>query len=213
MDKLIIILLLLVSGIVQGQTNFEDGMNRGIELWKQGKTEEASSLFERIATAESESWLPHYYLALVNTTAAFQTRDFVQVSNYLTRAQKALDKQLAQSPDNAELLVLQAMVHTAWINFDPMTYGQTLSGKIMQLYGKAEKLAPENPRVILNKAQFEIGSARFFGSDITPICAQLERSIDLFDNFKPESQFHPNWGKGQAVEILQNCGPSYSNKK
>lgn len=205
MDKLIIFLLLLVSGILQGQTNFEDGMGRGLELWNQEKTEEASSLFERIAAAESDNWLPNYYLALVNTTAAFQTKDFVQLSNYLTRAQKALDKELALHPENAELLVLQAMVHTAWINFDPMTYGQSLSGKIMQLYAKAEKLAPHNPRVILSKAQFEIGSARFFGSDIKPICAQLERSIELFDNFKPESPFHPKWGKEQALLNLNSC--------
>ena len=94
-----------------------------------------------------------------------------------------------------------------------MSNGQSLSPKVMQLYGKAEKLAPENPRVVLSKAQFEMGSARFFGSDVQPICAQLARSIDLFDNFKPESQFHPRWGKGQAEEMLESCDPSYSPKK
>ncbi len=213
MDKLIIILLLMVSGMLQAQSNFEEGMNRGMELWNQGETEEASALFQRIAAAEDDSWLPNYYVALVNTTAAFRTKDYEQVNQYLSRAQQALDKELARNPENAELLVVQAMIHTAWIAYDPMSYGQTLSGKVMQLYGKAEILSPDNPRVILNKAQFEIGSARFFGSDVKPICAQLARSIDLFDNFKPESQFHPKWGKGQATELLEDCDPSYSLKK
>lgn len=205
MDKLIIILLLMVSGLLRGQSNYEEGMTRAMELWEQDKTEEASALFQRIASAEKDSWLPNYYVAMVNTTAAFRTKDYTQVNQYLTRAQEALDKELAVHPDNAELLVLQAMIHTAWIAYDPMSYGQSLSGKVMQLYAKAEKLAPENPRVILSKAQFEMGSARFFGTDVKPICAQVERSIDLFDNFKPESHFHPNWGKQEAMQTLNTC--------
>lgn len=205
MDKLIIILLLMVSGMLRGQSNYEEGMTRAMELWEQDKTEEASALFQRISSAEKDSWLPNYYVAMVNTTAAFRTKDYTQVNQYLTRAQEALDKELAVHPDNAELLVLQAMIHTAWIAYDPMSYGQSLSGKVMQLYAKAEKLAPENPRVILSKAQFEMGSARFFGTDVKPICAQVERSIDLFDNFKPESHFHPNWGKQEAMQTLNTC--------
>ncbi len=213
MDKLIIILLLMVSGMLRAQTNFEEGMKQGMELWDQGRTEESSALFQRIASAEKDSWLPNYYVGLINSTAAFRTKDYDKVNQYLTTAQTAIDRALTQNPDNAELLVLQAMIHTAWINFDPMSYGQNLSPKIMQLYSRAEKLDPHNPRVVLSKAQFEMGSAKFFGSDVKPICAELSRSIDLFDNFKPESQFHPKWGKGQAEEILVSCDPSYSSKK
>lgn len=205
MDKLIIILLLMVSGLMLGQSNYEEGMNRGMELWEEGKIEEASALFQRIASAEDDNWLPNYYVAMVNTTAAFRTKDYSLLNQYLTRAQAALDKELALHPENEELLVLQAMVHTAWISYDPMTYGQTLSGKVNQLYSRAEKIAPDNPRVILSKAQFEMGSARFFGNDVKPICEQVKRTIDLFDNFKPESQFHPSWGKQEAMQTLNNC--------
>ncbi|CAN5361399.1 hypothetical protein BH23BAC2_BH23BAC2_03810 [soil metagenome] len=205
MDKLIIILLLMVSGIIRGQGNFEKGMSRGMELWKTGQTEEASAIFERIAAAEKNTWLPNYYVALVNTTAAFNVKEYQQVNKYLARAQVALNKELDVHPENAELLVLQAMVHTAWIAYDPMSYGQTLSGKVSQLYAQAEKIEPTNPRVVLNKAQFQLGTARFFGSDTKPICAQLERSIDLFDNFSPETSFHPTWGKEQAMLTLSSC--------
>jgi hypothetical protein len=45
----------------------------------------------------------------------------------LTKAQNALDVELIKTPNNAELIVLQAMIHTAWITFDPMTNGQKLS--------------------------------------------------------------------------------------
>ncbi len=205
MDKVIIILILMISGIVRGQGNFEEGMKHGMELWKTGQTEEASAIFERIAAAEKETWLPNYYVGLINTTAAFRTKDYGQVNKHLTRAQLALDKELVKHPDNAELLVLQAMVHTAWIAYDPMSYGASLSGKVSQLYAQAEKIAPENPRVVLGKAKFEMGSAQFFGTDVTPICVKLKRSIDLFDNFSPESSFHPNWGKEDAIKTSGSC--------
>jgi hypothetical protein len=41
----------------------------------------------------------------------------------------------------------------------------------MQLYGTG--IAPENPRVVYNKAEFEIGSAKFWELILT-MCAQIE---------------------------------------
>ena len=81
-------------------------------------------MFERIAAAEKTSWLPNYYVALVNTTTAFGTKDKEQISLLLDKAQNALDVELIKAPNNPELLVMQAMIHTAWIAFVPMTNGQ-----------------------------------------------------------------------------------------
>jgi len=97
------------------------------------------------------------------------------------------------------------MVRTAWVAFDGATYGMTLSGKITALYAKAAELDPQNPRVVFSKAEWDMGSAQFFGGDITPYCKDVERSIELFDNFKPESEFHPNWGKDRAETTLERC--------
>jgi hypothetical protein len=110
-----------------------------------------------------------------------------------------------KNPNNAELLVVQAMIHTAWIAFDPMTNGQKLLGMVMELYGKAQAIAPENPRVVFNKAEFEIGSAKFWGTDTKPMCAQIEKSIGLFATFKLETPFSPSWGLDRALEAQKNC--------
>lgn len=75
----------------------------------------------------------------------------------------------------------------------------------MEIYGKAEAIAPENPRVIIGKAEFEIGGAKFWGTDIKPICAQIEKAIGLFATFKPETPFSPKWGLERAQEALKNC--------
>ncbi len=205
MEKVLIILALAISGLIQGQENYEQEMDNAFLLWEKGKNDEASALFKKVASTEKENWLPNYYVALVNTTSAFKTKDFNTMSDLLDIAQTSLDIELGKAPNNAELLILQAMIHTAWIAFDPMSYGQKLSPSIMQLYAKAEAIGPNNPRLILSKAQFEIGTAQFFGSDIKPICTQIERTIELFDNFKAGTKYSPNWGKDQAIAILNNC--------
>ena len=93
----------------------------------------------------------------------------------------------------------------AWVAYDGATYGMTLSGKISALYAQAQQLAPNNPRVILNKADWAMGSARFFGQDTAPFCKDVEKALELFTNFKPETPFHPKWGKNRAEEILESC--------
>lgn len=208
MEKTFLLLALLLSNLVSAQGNFEQGMDRALKLWEEGKIQESSALFERIASAEKDSWLPNYYVALVNTTSAFRTKDGNKVEELLTKAQRALDAELNKNRKNPELMVLQAMIHTARIAYDPMSNGQKFSGTVMQLYQQAEAIAPENPRVVLSKAQFEMGTAAFFGKDTAPICTQIEKSILLFDNFNPDSPYHPKWGKEQAEENLKACGKS-----
>jgi hypothetical protein len=205
MTKIITITLLFICSLVAGQGKFEEGMGKAFKLWGEGKNTEASDLFERIATAEKSSWLPNYYVALVNATASFRTQDKEKISALLTKAQAALDIELIKDQKNAELFVLQALINTAWIVYDPMVNGMKLSGKTMEMYAIAEALAPENPRVVFGKAEFQIGGARYTGADTKPLCAQIEKSIWLFATFKPETPFSPKWGLDRATEALINC--------
>lgn len=205
MIKIITTITFFICSLVSAQGQFEQGMGKAFQLWGEGKSTEASDLFERIASAEKASWLPNYYVALVSTTTAFRTKDKEQMNLLLSKAQKALDAEMDKNPNNAELLVMQAMIHTAWIAFDPMTNGQKLSGTVMELYGKAQAIAPENPRVVFCKAEFEIGGAKFWGTDTKPMCAQIEKAIGLFATFKPETPFSPKWGLERALEAQKNC--------
>jgi tetratricopeptide (TPR) repeat protein len=215
MTKLITAFALFVISLIsaQGQQiptlpsggQFEQGMGKAFGLWKEGKNTEASDLFERIATAEPNKWLPNYYIALVNTTSAFGTKDKEQIKLLLSKAQNALDVEIGKDQNNAELYVMQAMINTAWIVSDPMTNGQKLSTPTIELYNKALAIAPNNPRVVFGKAEFEIGGAKFWGTDTKPMCAQIEKAIGLFATFKPETPFSPKWGLDRAQAALKNC--------
>lgn len=205
MKKIITTIALFVVAITTAQGQFEQGMGKAFQLWGEGKNTESSAMFERIAVAEPNSWLPNYYVALVNTTTAFRTKDKEQMDSLLTKAQNALDIEMVKQSNNAELLVMQAMIHTAWIAFDPMTNGQRLSGKVMELYAQAQAIAPENPRVVFGKAEFEIGGAKFWKTDTKPMCAQIDKAIGLFATFKPETAFSPKWGLDRALEAQKGC--------
>lgn len=205
MTKIIVTFVLFLTTLVSAQSQYETGMQKAFKLWDEGKNTEASALFERIASAEKDNWLPNYYVALVNTTTAFTVKDKTQISGLLAKAQESLDKELDKNPNNSELLVLQALINTAWIVADPMTNGMKLSAKTVEIYNKAIALDPKNPRAVFGKAEFEIGGARYFGSDTKPMCAQIDKSIELFATFKPETVFHPKWGEERALQAQKEC--------
>lgn len=207
MKKSFITFAIFLSAVCSNaQTQFEQGMNKAFELWKTGKPTEASAMFERIASVEKNNWLPNYYVAFVNTAASFEVKnDKEKVAALLNKAQESLDIEFQKNPENPEILVLQALIYTAWISADPMTNGMKMSGLVMETYAKAEKIAPNNPRVVFGKAEFEIGSAKYFKQDTTAMCAQIDKAITLFSTFKPESMYHPNWGLERALKVQESC--------
>jgi len=151
MTKIITIIALLVSSFLSAQTPYEQGMTKALGMWREGKSKEASDVMERIASAEKNNWLPNYYVAMINTTEAFNPANKSNAAALLEKAQQAQDAATAISPNNAELLVVQAMIYTAMIVQDPMVNGMKYSPKVMELYTKAKFIAPENPRVVYCK--------------------------------------------------------------
>lgn len=195
----------LVGLQLQSQTNFEKGMSKAFELWQTDKTDEAENMFERIAKAEPKEWLPNYYVAQINSLKSWREKDETVLKSQLEKAQKHLDLAMDKSENNAELLVMQAQVLTNWVVFDGMTYGMKYSAKINELYEKALRLDPSNPRALFCKADWEMNSAKYFGKDTAPYCKEIKKAIELFANFKPETEFHPNWGKERAEQVVAEC--------
>ncbi len=202
----ILLISMLMAGTAMAQNAYTKGMNKAFQLWEANNTIEASNLFERIALAEEDNWLPYYYVAQVNTFASFGEADAAVLENQLGKAKEFLDIAKRLSPNNPELLVQEALINTAWIAYDGATYGMVLSPKNAQLYTQAVKLDPNNPRVVLSKAEWDMGSALYFGKDTTPYCKDVERALKLFANFKTEIPFYPRWGEDRAKEILATCG-------
>jgi hypothetical protein len=205
MKHLIIIITIFVAAATSAQTNYEKGMQKAFSLWQGDYWTEAEQMFERIASAEPDEWLPNYYIAQMNSLKTWDEKDPQKVKAQLDKAQDYLNIANGLSKDNADLIVMQAQIYTNWVAFDGMTYGMKYSAKVNELYGKAYKLAPENPMVVLGKAEWDMGAAKYFGKDVKPICKDVEKAIELYASFKPETPFHPQWGKERAAEVLTSC--------
>ncbi|UPT70145.1 MAG: hypothetical protein M0D53_13635 [Flavobacterium sp. JAD_PAG50586_2] len=202
MKTIITSIAFFVCSLLSAQTQYEQGMGKAMQLWGAGKNTEAVAAFERIASVEKTNYLPNYYIAFINTIEAFETKDKEKAAALTAKAQDAIDNATAISPNNPEIMVVQAMIYTAILVQDPMTNGQKYGGLAMEQYNKALIIDPNNPRVVFSKAEFEIGGAKYWGTDIKPMCAAITKSIELFAKFKPESQFHPSWGADRAQETL-----------
>jgi len=210
MYRLALIIIMFISSQIQAQVpiknQYEAGMQKAFALWQDNKLDAAVNLFERIASAEKDNWLPNYYAAQILIIDGFtKLKDAKQLDAQLLRAQDFINDATTSSKNNPELLVLQAMKYTVYVASDGAKYGMVLAPKVSQLYEKALKLDPKNPRAILNRAEWNIGSAKYFGQDTKPFCKEFDKALELFANFKPESKFHPNWGEKRAKELIQSC--------
>ncbi len=206
MKSLIIIFSVFLTNVSFSQSKYETAMKSALQHWQEGQIAEASALFERIAGAEQAEWLPQYYLAHIGIVKSFSEKENESRETILEAAQKNLDLAKELSENNVELMCLQGLLNTAYISFDPMTYAPQLSSETIALYSKAAAMAPDNPRPQYLLAEYNIGSANFFGEDTSPYCTAIDEAVEKFDIFKPASAIHPNWGKQRAMDLLlRNC--------
>ena len=203
--QLIVIVAIVLTGSIQSQTNYEKAMEKAFSIWEVEGLTAAEQFFERIANAEPNEWLPNYYVAQINSLKSWEEKDANIIKAQLDKAQTFLDVAKSISKDNPEILVMQAHIYTNWVVFDGAFYGMKYGATISELYEKAYRLAPENPRVVFSKADWGYGSAQYFGQDTAPYCKEIEKSLELFANFKPETNFSPTWGKERAEQVLKEC--------
>ena len=205
MKKVLFIIAIFIATGISAQTKYQQGMQKAFGLWQQGKMTEASQLFERISKAEPTNWLPAYYAATVEIIGSFGLKDETVLIAKLTKAQEFLDAAKSNSENNPEIIISQAFLNLGYIAFDGQKYGMTLSGKNNMLYAKALEIAPKNPRVILGKAEWEMGAAKFFGKSTKPYCEQIKKAIELGKAEKIEQEFYPQFMVERAEEVLKGC--------
>lgn len=205
MKKVITLVLLVFAISISAQTQYEKGMTKAFELWKDNKTTEAAQLFERISTAERENWLPSYYAGMILIVESFQIKEEARLIAKLNKAQEFLDTAKSISPENPEILITQALLHVSYMAFDGQKYGMTMSMKNTSLYEKALQIAPNNPRVILSKAESDMGAARFFGQSTEPFCNNVKKAIALGKKEKITEKFYPKFNVQRAEQVLKKC--------
>ena len=205
MKKVLFIIAIFIATGISAQSKYQKGMQKAFGFWQKGQLTEASQLFERISKAEPTNWLPAYYAATVEILGSFGMKDEAKLTAKLNKAQAFIDAATSNSENNPEIIITQALLNLAYIAFDGQKYGMTLSGKNNMLYAKALKIAPNNPRVILGKAEWEMGAAKFFGKSTKPYCEQVKKAIELGKKEKIEKEFYPRFQVKRAEGVLKQC--------
>ncbi|MDA3893056.1 MAG: hypothetical protein PF517_15445 [Salinivirgaceae bacterium] len=160
--------------------------------------------FNRISKMETAEWLPLYYEAHCYIIMSFIEQDVIKKDGFLDVAETAINKMIELQPNEAEVYALQAFFYTGRLVVDPASRGQKYGPMSGQAIGRSMAIDPTNPRARLMKLQNDLGTAHFFGNDVTPYYAQAEALLASWDKFEPKSQIHPVWGKDQVVGIVNS---------
>lgn len=162
--------------------------------------------FLRIAQANMTEWLPMYYASLVTTEAGL--RFDVDKDNYFEEAKNYLKIIKVAGASNSEITALEGYILMGMVAVDPGSRGPSMSGQVMELYGKAIGQDRTNPRAVYLMAQMEGGMAKFFGQGPEKSCGMAKMSLDLFEKEQEkidESYILPSWGKDNAEQFYSTC--------
>ena len=161
--------------------------------------------FERIANAEKNQWLPYYYAAFCQVNYGFMEQDKDKVDGFADKATDLINKADSLMPNNSEISCIKSMIASCHMMVNPMQrymeYGPE-SGSNME---KAMQQDPTNPRPYYLKGQSLKYTPEQFGGGCKTAKPELQTSLDKYAAFKPASELHPNWGKGQVEMLIKDC--------
>lgn len=202
-------ILIVSTSFAQG-AKYQQAMGEALAGFSSAKTIEdyqaLGNKFMVIANAEKEEWLPLYYHAQCYILMNFNERGNQQKQDeFLDEAEKSIDNMLALAPGESEAYVMQGLLYSARLMVDPMTRGQKYSALSGQSIGRALGIEPQNPRARYMQIANEMGTARFFGKDVSESCQKANELYADWDEYKINSRISPQWGKDQVASIVKQC--------
>ena len=211
MKKLFLTMLLLATVSIFAQTTFDKVMTEKITQIDQLKTPEdftaLSNDFTRIGDKEKTQWLPYYYAAHTSIEKGrnlMRTGKLDQLDAIAMEAQTSLDKASELSKDNAEILILQKMIHGLKMMVDPQARFMSEGMLGADALSKAAKLDPENPRITLLQAEDAYYTPEQFGGSKTRGLELFQKAKDQFAAYQLKTTLDPNWGRGEVDYFLTN---------
>ncbi len=209
MKKLFFALAIMLATFATAQSKYEKAMKSNIaKIEEHLDLEQFTSLandFTRIGDAEKNQWLPYYYAAFSKIQKGRimmregKTQELDEIAD---DAQKSLDQAKSIESENAEIFILQKMIHGLKMMVNPMARYMTEGGAAAEALAKAEKLDPENPRITLLKAEDLYFTPEQFGGSKDKGLEMFGKAKEQFSSYKIKSEIHPNWGAAEAEYFL-----------
>jgi tetratricopeptide (TPR) repeat protein len=135
-----------------------------------------------------------YTLAYAKWRLAFLPghEEIAERRELLKQSERHLKMLLEAEPDNVEAYALLGAVYGGRITntWEKLTLGH----KAQSALNRAAKLAPDNPRVVLNRAVAQFYKPRLFGGGKDKALKGLRRAEALLEK-EPSDKPWPNWGR------------------
>ena len=202
--------VVILSAVAFGNTNnFKKLMKQNLETVR--AYEESTNYvalgdeFADIAKDNTKRFEPLYYSAYCYIISSWQINDMAERTKILDKAKVLIDKANQLTPDNDELLVLEAFYFQAMIMVNPQKYGQPYSLKAGELLAKAQKLNSNNPRAEFLLAQSTYYTPSQYGGGKEKALPLFERSAVLFKNQKTGNYLLPIWGEETNTQMVSEC--------
>jgi len=206
---LIIWCCILVTSIVRAQKiaridslilKGKEEMNEAVNSWNPEKMIQARAYFERLLSDTTYPWLVHYYIGFIDTRLFYLSLsedNKEKAKQYVNDGIDHLESAIEIKNDFGEGYALLSSLLGNKIALNPLL-GMTLGMKSGRMISQAFQLVPENPRVSLIAGQSHYYTPKMFGGGKEKSMEMLNKAIELFQCFTPESFLHPSWGYDEA---------------
>lgn len=202
-----VFLSMLFLTVAIAEDKYEIEMKKNLEKIAACKTTsdfmKVANNFERIAAAEKDKWLPYYYSAFVYVLASYVDSSNSRKDIYLEKSDQFIKVADSLQPNNSEVYTLKGMIAQARMQVDPMNRWQKYGADATKNFTRAMEIDTLNPR-----PEYLIGVGIFytpkqFGGGPTAAKPILEKSLVKFEQFIPENDIMPKWGKEQVMDYLK----------
>ncbi len=206
---ILILFLLTVQTAFSRDTTYYSVLRKGINVSNQGYSSEnfleLANICERISLVKPAEWLPFYYCAYAYINASFIEKNRGTKDAYCKKAKSLITKAKEINPDDSELDVLEALLCYALMEITPMVNGPIYLPRANKALAEAINKDPGNPRIYYLKGKSTMYMPDFMGGGKEAAIPILQKAMELYNKFVPETNLHPDWGKGSTIELLNEC--------
>ena len=210
MRKIVLNTIVFLSLSIYGQDSlYYDSMKDAVDSMNVIKSlddfNSIANIFERIAKAEKDKWLPYYYTGYIYVILGFKKQGSGKLDEYLDIAQENINRAMEIKPDESELYALQGLLYQARVIADPQARGSVYSPQATQALEKAIELDENNPRpyYLLGTNLFYTPEA--YGGGLEAACPLLKTAKEKYENFVPADSISPNWGEDFNLQLTEKC--------
>jgi len=211
MKTTIVTVLLLLSTTISGlkAQTVEESLKASYDTFTGAKTDQeliaGASRFDMAVSKWKDTWQAYLYAAYAKISVSLKLGDKTKRDQYLDAADAYLSKAIALSPDNQEVLIMQAWSAKARIAVDAKDrwkkFGEVYDDRI----NKAKKINAENPRIYFLEGHAPFYKPKVWGGGKDKAKPYFEKAKELLAKESKASIMQPYWGSKEVDEFLLQC--------